>query len=156
VAIRAGSELAFTCTLDAIRLWCVIGIRSLTPTFSTVMIFVVLRLITRRQATAIALGTIAIFGWWSALAAAPVLWLELVAEALVVALFTCVMIRFGLLAALVAYFTFSLYPIVPLTLDVTHWSASSSNQTIALIAGLALFGFYASRAGQPLFGRLET
>jgi hypothetical protein len=43
----------------------------------------------------------------------------------------------------------------PFTLQMTHWSASASNWTLALMAGLALFGFYASRSGQPLFGKFE-
>jgi hypothetical protein len=45
---------------------------------------------------------------------------------------------------------------IPFTLQVSHWSATPSNWTIAGIIALALFGFYASRAGQPLFGRLEV
>src|SRR5262249_48177711 len=125
-------------------------------TFSTVMIFVVLRLIVPRQAIAVALGPIVIFAWWSAFGSAPLLWLEIASEALIAVFFTLVMIRFGLLSALVAYFVFTLCPIVPLTLDVTHWSAGASNQTMGLIVALALFAFYASRAGQPLFGKLEV
>jgi len=38
---------------------------------------------------------------------------------------------------------------------VSQWSATPSNWTIAAIIALALFGFYASRAGQPLFGDFE-
>jgi hypothetical protein len=43
---------------------------------------------------------------------------------------------------------------MPLTLDVSDWSAAASNWTLALLVGLTLFGFYASRAGQPLFGSI--
>ena len=44
---------------------------------------------------------------------------------------------------------------IPLTLDVSHWSATPSNLTLLGILTLSLFGFYASRAGQPMFGALE-
>jgi len=71
-------------------------------------------------------------------------------------LFAFVMIRFGLLAALVALFIVNVCQIVPLSLDMTHWSAAGSNQTIGLVIALTLFAFYASRAGQPLFGKFDA
>jgi hypothetical protein len=43
---------------------------------------------------------------------------------------------------------------VPLTLNIAHWSATPSNWAIAAIVSLVCFGFYASRAGQPLFGHI--
>jgi len=39
---------------------------------------------------------------------------------------------------------------------MTHWSAAGSNQTIGLVIALTLFAFYASRAGQPLFGKFDA
>jgi hypothetical protein len=72
-----------------------------------------------------------------------------------VCLFTFVLLRCGLLAAAVARIVLGLCQSIPLTLHVSHWSATPSNWTIAGIIALALFGFYASRAGQPLFGNLE-
>ncbi len=42
-----------------------------------------------------------------------------------------------------------------MTLQPGHWSATASNATIVVVVGLALFGFYAARAGKPLFGRLD-
>jgi hypothetical protein len=64
-----------------------------------------------------------------------------------------VVVRFGLLASAIALFVASALTAVPLTLDVAHWSAAPSNWTLALLMALTLFGFYASRAGQPLLGR---
>jgi hypothetical protein len=155
ILIRAGGELTLTGTLDAVRLWSVLAIRTLLPAFTAVMLFVVLRLATRRQGAAIAIGTAILFIWWSTLAVAPVLWLEIIAQLFIVGLFTFVMIRFGLLAALAALFVSSVGEVVPLTLDVTHWSAGGSSETIVLFAALAIFAFSASRAGQPLLGRIE-
>jgi hypothetical protein len=37
-------------------------------------------------------------------------------------------------------------------LSLSHWTATMSNPTLAIVLALTFFGFYASRAGQPLFG----
>jgi hypothetical protein len=156
ILLRAGGEGTFVGTADAVRLWSAVVIRQLTPVFITVVMFVVLRLITRRQSAAIAIGMVGIFVAWSEFGPAPVFWLELVAEALSVALFTFVMIRFGLLAALVALVVLNVCRITPLTLELKHWSAAGSTQTLGVIVALTIFAFYASRAGQPLFGKFDA
>jgi len=155
ITLPAGGELTFTGSADAVRVWCVLAVRQLLPALGTVMMFVVLRLVTRRQWLAIAIGAAITFVRFSDYGAAPIVPLEAAAESLMVGLFVVVMIRFGLLSALVALFVFSLGETVPLTLNVSHWSAASSNQTMALIAALAVFAFFASRAGAPLFGKFE-
>jgi len=155
ILIRAGGELMYTSTVDAIRLWAILALRTLLPAFSTVMMFVVLRLVTRRPLAATLIGIAIIFAWWLNPGSAPVLWIELLAQALSVLLFSIVMIRFGLLAALAALFVFSVGDTVPLTLAFNHWSAGGSSETILLFSALAIFAFYASRAGQPLFGKLD-
>ena len=71
------------------------------------------------------------------------------------ALVTLVALRFGLLTLGVMFLVANAMTGVPLTLAAGHWWAFASNWTIAGIIALALFGFYASRAGQPLFGNLE-
>jgi hypothetical protein len=70
------------------------------------------------------------------------------------AVLTLLTMRFGLLSLIVAWFTWRLLAAVPMTLEFTHWRAIPSNWTLAMLIGLALFGFYASRAGQPLFGSI--
>jgi hypothetical protein len=70
------------------------------------------------------------------------------------ALLTLLAMRFGLLSLVVAWFTWRMLAAVPMTLEFTHWRAIPSNWTLAMLIGLALFGFYASRAGQPLFGSI--
>jgi hypothetical protein len=62
--------------------------------------------------------------------------------------------RFGLLSLVVAWFTWGLLGAVPMTLEFTHWRATASNWVLAMLIAMALFGFYASRAGQPLFGSI--
>jgi hypothetical protein len=70
------------------------------------------------------------------------------------ALLTFLAMRFGLLSLVVAWFTWGLLAAVPMTLEFSHWRAIPSNWTLAMLIGLALFGFSASRAGQPLFGSI--
>jgi len=135
--------------------WAKIVVQELQMAFGVVLLFVVLRLITRRAPVAIAAGMLIVFYWWSSLQMTPVWWTELAYEITVIVLFTFVTIRFGLLAAAVARIVLGLCETIPFTLHVSHWSATPSNWTIAAIIALAVFGFYASRAGQPLFGNLE-
>ena len=45
---------------------------------------------------------------------------------------------------------------VPIRLSLSHWTAMTNNVTLLIVVGLACFGFYASRAGQPLFGKWEA
>jgi hypothetical protein len=45
---------------------------------------------------------------------------------------------------------------VAMTLDATHWSATTSNMTIALVVALTVYAFVAARAGEPLLGRLPS
>jgi hypothetical protein len=70
------------------------------------------------------------------------------------ALLTVLTMRFGLLSLVVSWFTWRLLAAVPMTLELSHWRAVPSNWTLALLIALALFGFYASRAGKPLFGEI--
>jgi serine/threonine-protein kinase len=69
-------------------------------------------------------------------------------------LLTIIAFRFGLLALVVTWFTWGLIEAVPMTLQLSHWRAVPSNWTLAVLFGLTLYGFYASRAGQPLFGKI--
>jgi serine/threonine-protein kinase len=69
-------------------------------------------------------------------------------------LLTTIAFRFGLLTLVVAWFTWGIIEAVPMTLQVSHWRAAPSNWTLAVLFGLTLYGFYASRAGQPLVGRI--
>jgi len=70
------------------------------------------------------------------------------------ALLTLVAIRFGLLSLVVTWFVWGVIGGVPMTLQVSHWRADASNWTLAILIGLTLFGFDASRAGRPLFGTI--
>ena len=56
--------------------------------------------------------------------------------------------RYALLSLVVTRLVWGLLLAAPLTLNVSHWSATASNATLALLMDLTLFAFYASRAGR--------
>jgi serine/threonine-protein kinase len=67
-----------------------------------------------------------------------------------------VVFRSGLLAFAVAWFVWNVTTNIPMRADWSHWSATAGNWTVAALVALTLFGFYAARAGQPLFGSIVT
>jgi hypothetical protein len=64
-----------------------------------------------------------------------------------------VLLRYGLLALVVTVYTFLLIEAFPLTIDFARPYAGASTVLLLAIAGLSVFGFYASRGDEPLFGR---
>ena len=64
------------------------------------------------------------------------------------------LVYFGLLAIVVAFLTNQALNNAPLTLDLSMPYAPGMLWSLLLVAGLAMFGFYTSRAGRPLLERL--
>jgi predicted Ser/Thr protein kinase len=118
--------------------------------FAMVFLFVLtlLRMVLRRDWLA--------FLVWVVFAAAPIGgedprlgWIAGGLRALVILL---VLTRGGLLPLATAlFFMFTLIE-VPITLDVSAWYASRALPVVAALAGLAIYGFYASLGGKPMFG----
>jgi serine/threonine-protein kinase len=67
------------------------------------------------------------------------------------AAFWLVLFRFGLLSIVVGATVSDLLQQLPLTFDLTAWYADVTLLTLALILGLAGWGFWVSLAGRPLF-----
>ena len=65
-----------------------------------------------------------------------------------------VLLYAGMLPLAVAFLVSQVLNNAPLTLDVSARHASGAFWAVLLVAGLTIFGFYASRKGQPLLGRL--
>ena len=65
-----------------------------------------------------------------------------------------VLLYSGLLSLAVAFLVSQVLNNAPLTLDLSAPHASGALWAMFLVVGLTLFGYYASRKGQPLFGRL--
>lgn len=63
-----------------------------------------------------------------------------------------VLYRFGLLAAVAAIFFAHLWVFYPMTTELTAWYATDFTIALAICVALAVYGFYTSLAGQPLFG----
>ncbi|HEY6322614.1 MAG TPA: serine/threonine-protein kinase, partial [Thermoanaerobaculia bacterium] len=63
-----------------------------------------------------------------------------------------VMIRFGLLAVVANLVFVKILQTFPLTTDASAWYAGTSLTGILLMAAMALYGFYASLGGRPIFG----
>jgi hypothetical protein len=70
-----------------------------------------------------------------------------------IALMFAVLPRYGLLALIVTFYTFLLIEAFPLTTDLARPYAGASILLLAGVAGLSMFGLYASRGDEPLFGR---
>ena len=64
-----------------------------------------------------------------------------------------VLVRFGMFPLMMAYLTNTIVQ-SGMTADVDKLYAPTSIWLMALIVAMAAFGFYASRAGAPLFGKL--
>jgi len=123
---------------------------------SAVTLFVVVRLIVRNTRIAV---TISIAVLTAALAAnahpGDVLWLYALSQAVAVGLATFAMFRFGLLVTAIMLVVDNIPSAVPILPRAEWWASSPGNLSMALVIALACFGFYAARAGQPLFGSLE-
>jgi hypothetical protein len=137
---------------ETVSTWAAVILRELQVAFIATLLFVVLRLVVRRPVIAIAVGMMLVFYWWSTFAMIPVLPIEIAYEVVVVCAFTFVLIRYGLLVAAIARIVLGVCEAIPFTLNIAHWSATPSNWTIVALLAVAAFGFYASRAGQPVFG----
>jgi hypothetical protein len=60
-------------------------------------------------------------------------------------------VRFGLLAVVVGAYCWSILAFTPITYDLGAWYAGSAVVSLALVAGLAGYGFWTAKAGRPLF-----
>jgi hypothetical protein len=83
-------------------------------------------------------------------------WLNVLYAVSVAVVYVGVLVSFGMLAQMFAFLTSTLVLAGGLTADLSRLYAPTSIWLIALVAAAAAFGFYASRAGEPLFGKFET
>ncbi len=67
------------------------------------------------------------------------------------ALFWVALFRFGLLAFAALYYVFRLLDRLPMTLQPAGWYQGAMLLALAFIVAPALYGFWTSRAGRPLF-----
>ena len=141
--------------LSVLSAWIELSFRALEASLLIVLMFVLMRMVTRRAWIGAAgmflvLTLINMNNMTSS--NTGLIWLFPMASG---ALATATVMRFGLLPLAAATFVASVITRVPMTLDVGEWYAAASNGTVLALIALAAFAFSASRAGQPLLGRLE-
>jgi serine/threonine-protein kinase len=116
------------------------------------MLIVVLRLLFKRRWLWLTAGMLVLVVISDGGLALTGTWLERAAIVVTGALITVAVTEFGLIPLVVSSFVVDTVEVVPLTLNLSAWWATPTLMTLALLIGLAGFGFYASRAGQPIFG----
>jgi serine/threonine-protein kinase len=117
----------------------------------TVLGLVLLRLVLRRTWLVVAVAASLLMWTGANFMGTSSLWMVLfpVAQGILLAGLT---VRWGLLPLVAARFVWYVLNRVPMTADVSHWSAAASNWAIVTLVAIVCFAFYASRAGQPLLG----
>jgi hypothetical protein len=133
-------------------------VRQLTfSTFQVMFIVVVFRALFRRQSVAVTLAFL-VFSIAFAVSFAgnmtigDSIALPLLVSGLCVSVILYVLLRWGLLAAIVMGVVWGWLITAPLTLDATSWYAGRSFLVLAACAALALYGFVVSLGGKPIFG----
>ena len=79
---------------------------------------------------------------------------RVLAIVVVAAVYIGVLVRFGMFPLMMTFLTNFIVMQGGLTADLDKLYAPTGLWLMALIAAIAAFGFYASRAGEPLFGKL--
>ena len=69
------------------------------------------------------------------------------------AIIVFVLVRFGLIASAMTWFTTFALIRAPLTLDLSAWYAGRSFAVLGFFTALLVAAFYTSLGGKPLFGK---
>jgi len=126
---------------------------ALNRTMLITLTFVVMRIAVKRTwLAAIIAGGIYSF-YVPAETGSDQVWLNTTFILAVSAAYMLVLVRYGVLAMAVAFFANAVLTQGVLTADLSKIYAGTSVWLLALIASMAAAGFYASRAGEPLFGK---
>jgi hypothetical protein len=117
---------------------------------AVLLLFFLLRTMLRRQWAAAA-GFILIFTISNALQSdTPVV--AVVAGTIIYGLLVLVLLRFGVVAAMVMFFSSYVLQRFPVTPHASAWYAGISVAGLLLIGAVAFYGFYFSLGGRPIFG----
>jgi serine/threonine-protein kinase len=128
---------------------------SLLTALLVVMLFIGLRLIVRRTWLAVTIGVlVGSFAGINSLPPGDLWWTHDVVQVATIGLLTLAIFRYGLLVTTVALLVDNIPTVVPIVAQPA-WAATPGNLSMGLVVALACFGYYAARAGQPLFGNLE-
>jgi serine/threonine-protein kinase len=79
-------------------------------------------------------------------------WVALLASGAATGVLVLVLLRVGLLATVVAFYTSGLFIMFPVTGELSAWYAGAGVTALLVLALLALFGFTAALGGRPALG----
>ena len=77
-------------------------------------------------------------------------------QAVLNAFFVLLIVRVGLLAAVVTFYVSGLFIFFPVTGNLRAWYAGAGVTALLVLAALALFGFTTALAGRPALGRADA
>jgi serine/threonine-protein kinase len=145
--LMLGTRYSMWAVLEVVR-------SALTDALQLTCIVVFFRILVRRTWLVMLLSTIAILPIaMSGTFTGEHLALDLTMSVLGIVLVFSVLLRFGLLALVVTFYTFLALRQFPLTTDFARPYAPACAVLLLALAGVSVFGFYASRGREPLFGR---
>jgi hypothetical protein len=145
--ILLGTRYAIDAALEVVN-------RAIFNALQTVCIVAFLKMLLRRTWVVVAVAVVLILPIaMSGTFAGEQLALELAISLSGIALVLGVLLRFGLLALVVTFYTFLTMELFPLTVDMSRPYAGAAMIVILSIAAVAAYGFYASRGDEPLLGR---
>jgi hypothetical protein len=128
---------------------------SIQTALIVVLVFVALRLVVKRTWIATAIGvTLVTLAVMQNVPIGGIVWMHAIIQLLTISTITFAIFRFGLLVTTVMM----LIDNIPTAVPVVHgpsWATLPGTLSILLVAAVACFGFYAARAGQPLFGKFD-
>ncbi len=121
------------------------------------MVFVGLRLLVKRTWIAVVVGlTLVTAAVTQNVQHGQAVWLYVVSQLFGIGIITFAIFRFGLLVTTVLILAANIPTAVPILLHGPSWAALPGNLSLLLVLALACFGFYAARAGKPLFGEFQV
>ena len=115
--------------------------------FFLLLLFIILR---RQWLAIVAMFVIVLVIEWSAFASAGPRYYWIMSTLIALTIVT-VVARFGVLATMAHQLFFFLAIMYPMTTDFSAWYAPSMVFALALVVGVAVYGFYISLGGQSLF-----
>jgi len=145
-----GNATVLASTALVVTRWIAMLQNSMQSALVFTSILIVSRLVFRRGWAAAIVGVVALTVLTDGGAAITGTWVDFAGYLLVVAAATFVLVRFGLLALVVGSFADNMATNMPMTLHLSAWWATPAGLALALLVGLAAFGFYAARGGQPI------
>jgi hypothetical protein len=128
--------------------------QSVMTGLAAVFLLLLLRLGLRSRSAAIAAFTsaVSLFG----AAASAHFWMTFVLLLPLNALFVVLIVRVGLLAAVVAFYVSGLFIFFPVTANLRAWYAGAGVTALLVLAALALIGFTTALAGRSPLGDAAT